>query len=317
MPINRIQFQPGVSMPEFFSRYGAEEQCAAALKALRWPQGFHCPRCNAAEHYVVGHGSRTLFQCRACRHQTSLTAGTLMDSTKLPLRTWFLAIFLISQDKTGLSSLALMRHLRTSYRTAWLIQHKLMAAMARRDTEQPLDGFVQLDDAYLGGERPGSTGRGSKNKVPFVAAVTCNEAGHPLRIKVSPVPAFTREAIKTWAKVNLLPSCDVLSDGLACFAGIIDADCAHTYVVVGQRKPRELPLFKSVNTILGNLKTTIYGAHKAFKFSKYASHYLGAFAYRFNRRFSLPALLQALLGDAATTTPTREQQIRGMAELHD
>lgn len=316
MTINRIQFQPGVSMPEFFSRYGSEEQCAAALKTLRWPQGFHCPRCNAPEHYVVGHGARTLFQCRACRHQASLTAGTLMDSTKLPLRTWFLAIFLISQDKTGLSSLALMRHLGTSYRTAWLIQHKLMSAMAQRDTEQPLDGFVQLDDAYLGGERSGSTGRGSKNKVPFVAAVACDELGHPQRIKVSPVPAFTREAIKSWAKINLLPTCDVLSDGLACFAGVIDADCAHTYMVVGQRKPSELPQFKWVNTILGNLKTMIYGAHKAFKFGKYASHYLGAFAYRFNRRFRLPALLQALLGDAAGAAPAREQQIRGLAEFH-
>ena len=87
MPINGIQFQHGVSMPEFFSHYGSEEQCSSALKGLRWSQGFHCPRCNATEHCVVGHGSRTLFQCRACRHETSLTAGTLMDSTKLPLRT--------------------------------------------------------------------------------------------------------------------------------------------------------------------------------------------------------------------------------------
>ena len=316
MPINRIQFQPGVSMPEFFSRYGSEDQCAAALKALRWPQGFRCPRCDCPEHYVVGHGGRSLFQCRGCRHQTSLTAGTLMDSSKLPLRTWFLAIFLISQDKTGLSSLALKRHLGTSYRTAWLIQHKLMVAMAQRDTEQPLDGYLQLDDAYLGGERPGSTGRGSENKVPFVAAVACNAVGQPLRIKVSQVPAFTREAIAAWAKINLLPTCDVLSDGLACFAGVIDADCAHTYVVVGQRKPRKLPQFKWVNTILGNLKTMIYGAHKASNFGKYAGHYLGAFAYRFIRRFQLPALLHALLGHAATAAPTPERQIRGKAEIH-
>ena len=177
--------------------FGAE---GAALAA-----GLHCPRCNATEHYAVGHGSRILFQCHTCRHQTSLTAGTLIDSTKLPLRTWFLAIFLISQDKTDLSSLALMRHLGTSYCTAWLIQHKLMAAMAQRDTEQPLDGYVQLDDACLGGKRPGSAGRGSENKVPFVAAVACNQAGRPLRIKVSSVRAFTREAIAAWAKINLLP----------------------------------------------------------------------------------------------------------------
>ena len=107
--MNRIQFQPGVSLPEFFSRYGSEEQCAGALWSLRWASGFRCPPCECAAHYVVGHGARSLFQCQSCRHQASLTAGTVMDSTKLPLRTWFLAIYLISQDKTGMSSLALMR----------------------------------------------------------------------------------------------------------------------------------------------------------------------------------------------------------------
>ena len=116
MSMYRIQFQPGVSMPKFFfSCYGTEAQCAAALLALRWPQGFRCPRCSSAEHYVVGHGARKLFQCRGCRRQTSLTSGTVMDSTKLPLTAWFLAIYLVSQDKTGLSALALMRHLGTSY----------------------------------------------------------------------------------------------------------------------------------------------------------------------------------------------------------
>ena len=317
MPMNRIQFQPGVSLPEFFARYGTEDQCASALTALRWPDGFRCPRCSSAAHYVVGHGQRKLFQCNGCRYQTSLTAGTLMDSTKLPLRTWFLAIYLISQDKTGLSSLALKRQLGTSYRTAWLIHHKLMVAMAERDGHQPLSGSVQLDDAYLGGERPGIGGRGSPNKVPIVAAVSTNEEGHPLRVKISPVPSFTRETIATWAKANLLPGCDVRSDGLNCFAGVIDAGCAHSYIVVGRRKPRDLPQFTWVNTVLANLKTMVNGGHKAFKFGKYAAHYLGAFSYRFNGRFNLKHLMLGLFGHAATSAATREHQIRGRAEVHD
>lgn len=317
MPMKRVQFQPGVSMAEFFSRYGTEAQCAEAVKAMRWPPGFRCPRCSSAEHYVVGYGARKLFQCQACRHQTSLTAGTVMDSTKLPLTTWFLAIFLLSQDKTGLSALALMRHLGTSYRTAWLIHQKLMKTMALRDSEQPLTGSVQVDDAYLGGERPGVGGRGSPNKVPIVAAVSTNDLGHPLRVKLKAVAAFTNEAITAWARTNLTPGCDVRSDGLSCFAGVIDAGCAHSYVVVGRGVPRELPQFKWVNTVLGNLKTLINGAHKHFKFGKYASQYLGAFAYRFNRRFDLRTLLTDLIGHAATNSPTRERQIRGGAEGHD
>lgn len=315
--MNRIQFQPGMSLPEFFTRYGSEAQCAAALMALRWPDGFRCPRCDSASHYVVGHGARRLFQCRSCRHQSSLTAGTLMDSTKLPLRTWFLAVFLISQDKTGLSSLALMRQLGTSYRTAWLIHHKLMATMAEHDAGQPLSGSVQLDDAYLGGERPGVGGRGWVDKVPIVAAVSTSDAGHPLRVKLAAVGSFTREAIAGWAKANLMPGCDVRSDGLNCFAGVIDAGCAHSYIVVGQRKPRDLPQFTWVNTILGNLKSLIGGAHKAFKFGKYPDHYLGAFAYRFNNRFDLRAMLLGLVGQAARSSPVPERQIRGLAEVHD
>ena len=87
--------------------------------------------------------------------------------------------------------------------------------------------------------------------------------------------------------------------------------------MVGTRKPRDLPQFTWVNTVLGNLKTMINGAHKSFKFRKYASQYLGAFAYRFNQRFKLDALLDNLLGHAATSAPTRERQIRAVAEVHD
>lgn len=105
-------------MPEFFACYGSEAQRAEAVKAMRWPPGFRCPRCSPTEHYVVGHGARELLQCLACRHQTSLTAGTVIDSTKLTLPIWLLVIFLLSQDNIGVSALALKRNLGTSYRTA-------------------------------------------------------------------------------------------------------------------------------------------------------------------------------------------------------
>ena len=149
MPTNRIQFQRGMPMHEFMDRYGSEAQCAHELAQRRWPGGFHCPRCDGAEHYRVSQGGRLLFQCRACRHQTSLTAGTMMDSTKLPLRTWFLAMYLVSQAKTGLSALALMRDLGVSYRTAWLVNQKIMLTMARRDAAQPLQAAFE-DGQVLG-----------------------------------------------------------------------------------------------------------------------------------------------------------------------
>lgn len=315
MPINRVQFQRGMPLSEFMERYGSEESCVAALVRSRWPNGFRCPRCQAAQHYLIGHGARKLYQCRSCRHQASLTAGTVMDSTKLSLCTWFLAMYLISQAKTGLSALALKRHLGVNYRTAWLINQKVMRTMAERDAQEPLHGDIQLDDAYLGGERPGVGGRGSPNKVPFVAAVSLNEAGHPMRVKLNRLAGFTRLAVADWARSNLLPGSFVCSDGLQCFAGVIDAGCSHSYIVVAGRKPRELPQFTWVNTVLGNLKTLICGAHKAFKFGKYPDSYLGAFAYRFNRRFDLHRLVGDLIDHAIHATPKRERQIRGAAEV--
>lgn len=127
-----------------------------------------------------------------------------MQGTRLPLTTWFLAIYLISQAKTGLSALALKRHLGVSYPTAWLIHHKLMQAMADRKTRYVLDGQVQVDDAYLGGERTGGkVGRGSENKVPFVAAASLSDEGHPLRVKLTPVSGFNLVAIGQWAKTHL------------------------------------------------------------------------------------------------------------------
>ncbi|WP_374438787.1 transposase, partial [Inhella sp.] len=132
MTVNSIQFQPGMSLPEFMAAFGSEAQCSEALKAARWPTGFRCPRCDRPEHYVVGHGARRHFQCQSCRHQTSLTVGSLFEHTKLPLRIWFLAIYLLSQAKTGLSALALKRQLGVSYPTAWALHHKINHAMASR-----------------------------------------------------------------------------------------------------------------------------------------------------------------------------------------
>ncbi len=155
MPMNRVQFQPGLSLPEFLKQFGTESQCAAELEQSRWPQGFVCPCCAQTSHRVFKRGQHKTFQCKSCRHQTSLTAGTLFQSTQLPLAVWFLAIYLVSQAKTGLSSLALKRLLGVSYPTAWLLQHKLMATMSERDAAYPLSGRVDIDDAYLGGELSG------------------------------------------------------------------------------------------------------------------------------------------------------------------
>ena len=311
MAMNRIQFQHGLSMPEYLKDYGTEPQCERVLEAVRWPNGFCCPRCGQAAHYVLRDGVRKVFQCNACRHQASLIAGTVFQGTKLPLTTWFLAIYLISQAKTGLSALALKRQLGVSYPTAWLIHHKFMQVMADREDRYLLEGKVQVDDAYLGGERTGGkVGRGSENKVAFVAAVSLNEEDRPLRVRLTPVPGFTLKVVAAWAKDHLAPGSAVLSDGLACFEAVTEAGCSHQPTVIAGRKPKEVPEFKWINTVLGNLKTSLSGCYHAFDFRKYATRYLAAFCYRFNRRFDLRSLHRRLLIAAVGTTPQPLRLIR-------
>ena len=126
MARSAIQFQKGLSMSEFQRLYGSEEQCEAALEKARWPVGFRCPRCGGHEHGLVYGRRFKRYQCRTCRYQATLTAGTIMQATKLPLTTWFQAFYLIGQAKTGISSLELSRHLDVNYDTAWLLHNKIL-----------------------------------------------------------------------------------------------------------------------------------------------------------------------------------------------
>jgi len=180
MAKNVVQFQKGLSEAAFRSQYGTEEQCRTALFSWRWPQGFVCPKCGGTHSVVLR--TRPIHQCSTCRHQVSLIAGTIFHSTKLRLTTWFAAIYHLTQGKNGLSSLELARRLGVSHYTAWKIQHKLMQVMLERDQDKPLTGErIEVDDAYIGGERSGGKrGRGSAGKTPFVAAVETTAEGKPV-----------------------------------------------------------------------------------------------------------------------------------------
>lgn len=310
MAINRVQFQAGLSMAEFLERYGTEEQCHAALVTQRWPQGFRCPRCGDSGHGRFLREGRQYWQCQRCRHQTTVTAGTVFEATKLPLTRWFLAMHLLTQAKNNVSALELKRHLGVRYKAAWLIKHKLLQVMAEREAERVLDGRVEVDDAYLGGERAGKRGRGSENKVPFVVAVQTSEDGRPLWARMDRV-ALTHEGLARWASTALTASAQVVSDGLNCFNAVAGTAASHTAIVVGSgRQAVTHPEFRRVNTVLSNLKTAIAGTYHAFNFAKYADRYLAEAQYRFNRRFDLRSILARLLRAAVLTAPRPEPMIR-------
>jgi len=217
---------------------------------------------------------------------------------------WFLAIYLMTQSKNAVSALELMHQLGVSYKAAWLMKHKLLQTMLLREEPRRLDGRVEIDDAYLGGEKAGKSGRGSENKTAFVAAVQTSADGRPLFMRLKTVAGLTTQALTQWADKNLAPTAHVVSDGLWCFCALTQTVATHERHVVGHgRQAVQRPEFHWVNTMLGNLKTSLNATYHAIKHAKYADRYLAEFTYRFNRRFDLAAMVARLLRAAVTTKP--------------
>ncbi len=287
---NPVQFQKGISLNAFLSLYGTEQRCFDALYRWRWPNGFVCPNCGHDRGCQLT--THKLQQCYRCNRQTSMTAGTLFEATKLPLTVWFQGLSFMTQDKKGTSAMTLHRQLGISYNAAWRMRHTLMQVMMERDREHPLGGSVQRDDAYLGGERSGGKrGRGAPGKTPFVAAVETKEAGHPQRVTLTVVEGFRVTEVAAWAQQHLSPGTQVLSDGLTCFNGVSAAGCVYEPMVTGGGKAAvERPGFRWVNTIPGNIKSALRGACRAIR-PKYAQRYLAEVVDRVNRRFDLPEII--------------------------
>jgi transposase-like protein len=315
MAANTVQLQVGLSMLEFFDRYGTQDKCEEAVRQWRWPQGFVCPACGGAEHCEFRRGKRLYFQCSACRHQCSLISGTIFESSKLALPKWFVAMHLITQAKNGVSALELKRHVGVSWPTAWMLKHKLLQVMFEREDGRKLSGRVEIDDAYLGGEHHGGrAGRGSPNKTPFVAAVQTTESGAPVTMCLAACP-FTKEAIEEFAAKSLAAPVTLVSDGLGCFTAVQGLGIRHErHITGGGAASVQHPEFLAVNTVLGNLKTAFAGTYHSFGYRKYAHRYLAQVQYLFNRRFDLRAILIRLARAACATNP-RPLQVLRAAEL--
>ena len=151
----------------------------------------------------------------------------MFENTKLPLTSWFLAIYHLTQSKGGISSIELGRRLGVKQPTAWLMKHKLMRAMAGREAHKPkLAGRIEIDDTYLGGERSGGKrGRGAAGKTPVVAAVETTAKRKPRRLKLTVVKGFRKKEVATIAKRDFMPGSNVVSDGLSCWLAVEQAGC--------------------------------------------------------------------------------------------
>lgn len=179
--------------------------------------------------------------------------------------------------------------------------------------------FVQIDDAYLGGERNGGKpGRGSENKQPFVIAVETDEnLEHPRFAVVEPVRAFDNASLKDWVARRLAPEAEAYTDGLACFRRVADAGHAHTVLETdGRRAATEARGARWANVVLANIKRAISGTYHAIRQAKYARRYLAEAAYRFNRRFRLAEMLPRLAVAMMRCKPWAEPRLRLACNFH-
>jgi hypothetical protein len=303
---NRVQFQTGLSFEAFIEQYGTEAQCVAAVFGMKWRKGFECAECGHKEKYRVERAGRLLV-CTDCHHRNFLTAGTIFQDTKLPLRKWFLAMHLLTRDKQGISALQLKRDMGVSYETAWTVKQKIMEVMRVRVEEKKLEYHAVADDVYIGGKRSnGKRGRGSENKIPVVVAVSLSPDEKPDQMSARQVSGFTLSAIKDWATQNLSKGMSLQTDGLNCFPAVKQAGVKHLPTVISDDlSQQDKGSFHWINTIIGNLKTALTGTYHHVS-EKHLSRYLAEFEYRFNRRYDLTQMIPRLLHQAIKTPPFPE-----------
>ena len=280
-----------VTFKEFRNHYGTEEACREVLFRLRFPEGFLCPRCGCREFYPIR--SRNTCQCRSCRHQTSVTAGTVMHRTHLPMTVWFWAIYLCVADKRGISAVQLSRMLEISYDSAWHLLDRIRSAMGQRDANYLLSGIVELDDGYVGGpSHNAKRGRGT-DKPCIVIAVSKTERRIPLFARMKLVDNIRTTTIQETVSRYVVSDTVVECDGHKSYLGL-DGVQVHS-------KKYEIGDLKWVHKAISNLKALLLGTYHG-RCTKLQA-YLDEFCFRFNRRMTGDQLFLRLTRAVATSGP--------------
>lgn len=271
---------PSISFFEFTRRFATEEACARALERMRWPNGFECPRCEFDRAYSL-HARPRWRQCARCGHQLSLTNGTVFHRTRTPLTKWFWAIFLLGRDKRGVSARRLAKDLELRYETAWLMLHKLRAAMAHRDQRYRLQGLVEVDEAFFGGSRSGPPGRGAANKTP-VLVMAEDRGQRPGFVGMTPIEDLTAETTEKTVKGQVAPGQSLRTDGGTNYATLLSEGYAHDGATTPPHQAsKRLPW---VHLVISLAKRSVLGTFHGVS-HKHLGRYLSEFAYRFNRRW--------------------------------
>ncbi|HUF52605.1 MAG TPA: IS1595 family transposase [Dehalococcoidia bacterium] len=269
----------GVNLMTLLEQYGTEDKCREVLEGLRWPTGVQCPRC--AHDKVYRDEKRSQYDCADCGYQFSVTSGTVLHDTHLPLRKWFVAAYLMTESRKGISANQLKRMISVSYKTAWYLCHRIRAAM-KDAAPVPLTGVIEFDETFLGGKKKG-IGKGNTRHLTTVLGAL--ERGGNVRLKVSgrrnkkALHAFVSDVADDTAEA-------FYTDDFQGYTGIGDANTRHESV---DHKAEEWVRgdvhTNSVEGVWSLLKRSIVGSYHQMS-AKHLPAYLDEFAFRFNNRHS-------------------------------
>jgi len=282
---------------EFHARFPSERECVKYLEKIRFPRGFLCPRCGSKESGLIV--SRGLRQCKTCRAQISLTAGTMFHRTRTPLIQWFWAIFLVAKDKRGHSALQLSKELNISYDRAWLMLHKIRTAMAHRDMLYKLNGMVEMDEVYFGAPDRERRGRATRRAKALIA-VGFSEDEKPRFIKIKTIKRLDSRSVKAFAVPGIAKGSKIRTDGLYVYRSLTKRGYVHDPTVSSGKTNKSLLHWTHV--IISNAKAFVTGTFHGLD-KKHLQQYLDEFCYRFNRRHRESELFDRLLLACATAPP--------------
>lgn len=297
---------------QFLDWFRDEDDCLKFLERLRWPRGFTCPRCGAAEQepYEI---SRGRIMCRTCRYQCTVTAGTLLEKTRTPLRSWLAAAWYITNQKNGVSALGLQRVLGLgSYQTAWSLLHRLRRAMVNPGRER-LSGRVEVDEVYVGGRDEGKTRApqlDSKKSIVVVAVELLQPKGFG-RVRLRRVVDASEDSVLPFVCETIERGAVVHTDGSQAYRSLHEHGYTRQKIVhLGSPNPAHVTM-PGVNRVASLLKRWLLGTHQGSVQSDQLDYYLDEYTFRFNRRTSRSRglLFYRLLEQAVETGPVTYQEI--------
>lgn len=294
--------EPILTIEDFRKQFPSEEACFEYFVHLRWPDGFRCPVCNHDAHYFLH--DKHLFQCKSCGRQTSVTAGTVFHRLRHPLSTLLWAIYLVATNKKGISGMELQRKLGiSSYKTAWLLLHKIREAMSPKGFLK-LKTEVEVDETYVGGHRSGKRGRGAEGKTLVAVAVESN--GKTMgRIRLNTIPSTSHDDLVGFIGGQIAPGSVIRTDGLPSYGNITG------YRHVPGKKSKDNPDGLSrLHVVVANLKMWLRGTHNRFP-AKHLQRYLDEFAFRFNRRWDVSCIFPTLVFRCLTTHTITYADLKG------